>query len=180
MTAPRARRARRSQAGVSLVELLIAISIMGVMLLALAGLIMASMASSATHRATVRAGTEATEVAERIDDLSYIPCPYAQEVASLYGSAFDVSPGRLFDETLVSIQYLKDRSRSTADATAWQPSCPATDQGAQRITIRVTNRTSPTLSSELTLVKRDDRCPAGVTDVLVDGATPTTVVRASC
>ncbi len=98
----------------------------------------------------------------------------------LYGSAFDATPSRTFDETLVSIEFLKDRSMATTDAAAWQSTCPVADQGAQRITIRVTTKSMPRLSSTLTFVKRDERCPSGVTDVLVAGPTPATVVRASC
>ena len=170
----------RDQRGVTLIEVLIAVALMGISLLALAGLVMTTIASSATLRATVRASTEATEVAERIDEFIYVPCPDASTVPSLYGSAFDLTPGRLFDEQLVSVEYLKDRTQSVSDAAAWQASCPTVDQGAQRITIRATTRSTPKLSTDLTFVKRDDRCPSGVTDVLVEGSTPTTVVRASC
>lgn len=170
----------RGESGVTLLETLIAVLLMGISLLALASLVMTTIAASATHRATVRAGTDATEVAERIDGMDYVPCPAAGTVSSLYGAAFDLTPSRVFDERLLEVQFLKDRSLPVSDAASWQVTCPATDQGAQKLTIRATTRTSPVLSSDLTFVKRDDRCPAGVTDVIVDGATPTTVVRAAC
>lgn len=170
----------RGERGVTLLETLIAVLLMGISLLALASLVMTTIAASATHRATVRAGTEATEVAERIDEMDYVPCPAAGTVSSIYGAAFDLTPGRVFDERLVEIQFLKDRSLSVSEAASWQATCPTADQGAQRLTIKATTRTAPVLASDLTFVKRDDRCPAGVTDVIVDGATPTTVVRAAC
>lgn len=148
----------RGQSGVTLVEVALAVMLIGLSLVSVVGLLYAVMVTSATHQDKVRTGNRATELAEDIDDMIYSPCPGADEGA-LYRSALDLSQGATYTEEILDVQYL-----ASADdpSDSWADSCPANDQGAQRITVSIEARGRGNIESELTFVKRDTRCPEGI------------------
>lgn len=150
----------RGQSGASLIEIAIAVMIIGISLLSLVSLLYTIMASSASHRATVRTGDRASEVAEAIDGQLYVACP-ASANPLVYQSALDTATNRLYDESIVKIEFLQSQAASTP---TWG-TCPAGgDQGAQRITLEITARSKPTLTSRVVFVKRDTTCPAGLSE----------------
>lgn len=151
------------QRGSSLIEVCLAIMLIGISVLALTGLLYTIIASSSSHRATVRSANRAAEVAEAVEDLTYIGCPSASNPSSaLYKSVLDVDASRKFDEQIVGVEYLADRSVSNS---TWLSSCPTSDQGAQRVTVKVTTRQRPVVSSTVVLIKRDRTCPTqGMTE----------------
>lgn len=136
-----------------------AISVMSITLLSLFSLLYTIIAGSAVHRATVRAGERASQIAEGIDRLYYIGCPGADAPgAKLYESALQTTGGK-FNERIAKVEFLQDRS---AKSSSWATSCVnAGDQGAQRVTLEVTTRDAPKVTSRLVFVKRDTTCPVG-------------------
>lgn len=148
----------RGQSGVTLVEVALAVMLIGLSLVSVVGLLYAVMVTSATHQDKVRTGNRATELAEDIDDMIYIPCPGADQGA-LYQSALDASSSAIYIERILEVKYL---ASDTDPSDSWLDSCPADDQGAQRITVSVQAHGRGNLESELTFVKRDTRCPEGI------------------
>ena len=94
MSSPHAH--HRGQSGVTLLEMALAVLLIGISLLSLIGLLYAILVSSATHQEKIRTGNRASEIAERIDEMIYIPCPGAGGT-NLYQGALDHSPDRKYD-----------------------------------------------------------------------------------
>lgn len=155
-------RAGRGQAGVTLLEVALAVFLFGTVAITLLTLIYGALVASGSHKAHVRAGERATELAEQIDDLNYVPCPVAADPnGATYEGVLDVGPDREFDEQIEQIEYLQD---SAPESPVFQSGCPSEEQGAQQVTVRVTTRSKPLITKEVVLVKRDNRCPAGLVD----------------
>lgn len=155
---PDATARQRGQAGVTLLEVALAVMLIGVALLSVVGVLYAVLVSSASHQYKVSAGNRATELAEQIDDMIYIPCPGA-DLGALYESALDVSAASPYWEQIVQVRYLADADQASAD---WADSCPSSDQGAQQVTVAVTPKARDVAATELVFVKRDTRCPEGI------------------
>ncbi|MCO5322458.1 MAG: hypothetical protein M9922_13775 [Microthrixaceae bacterium] len=149
---------RRGQTGVTLLEVALAVMLIGIALLSVVGVLYAVMISSATHQDKVRVGNRATELAEKIDDMIYIPCDGA-DLGALYQSATDVGSDAPYWEEIVDVRYLADAGQA---APAWNDSCPANDQGAQEITVSVGSKSRRMITTELVFVKRDTTCPEGI------------------
>lgn len=149
---------RRGQSGATLIEVALAVMLIGIALLSVIGLLFGVLVSSATHQDKVRVGNRATELAEDIDDMIYIGCDGADEGA-LYQSALDVGPDARYWEQIVEVRYLADAHQ--AEAT-WSETCPATDQGAQEITVSVTSKSHRSVTTDLVFTKRNTNCPEGI------------------
>ena len=148
----------RGQSGVTLLEMALAVLLIGISLLSLIGLLYAILVSSATHQEKIRTGNRASEIAERIDEMIYIPCPGAGGT-NLYQGALDHSPDRKYDESITDVSFLVSGS---ASSPSWSAGCPGTDQGAQRVTVRVDSRLQSGTNSDLVFIKRDMTCPDGI------------------
>ncbi|MCZ7628333.1 MAG: hypothetical protein M5U19_04395 [Microthrixaceae bacterium] len=88
----------------------------------------------------------------------YIPCAGADEGA-LYESALDSGADARYWEQIVKVRYLSDADQA---ASLWSDSCPASDQGAQEVTVSVRSKTRDVVTTELVFVKRDTACPEGI------------------
>lgn len=148
----------RGQSGASLLEVALAVMLIGIALLSVTGLLYAVLVSSASHQEKVRSGNRATELAEKIDDMIYIPCDGA-DLGALYKSALDVSADAPYWEEVVQVRYLADADNPAPD---WSASCPAVDQGAQEVTVSVKSKSRNMARTELVFVKRDTTCPEGI------------------
>ncbi len=158
---PIERRAReRGQAGYSLVEAIAAIALSGTVVLAVISCVLTLVYSAGTHRRAVRSGIEATDIAEQIDRLPYVPCAGSSAYASAISSL--TLPG--YSAQFVAIERLQSRTASTASFTTSTCTNPADDQGVQRLTVRVTATGKTDVTEDLVFVKRNTSCPAG-TDV---------------
>ena len=152
-----AERGARGQSGATLLEVALAVMLIGIGLLSVLGMLYAVLMASATHQDKVRVGNRATELAEAIDDMTYIPCPGADE-GSLYWSALELGPDATYIEQILEVDYLASSEQASA---SWSDECPASDQGAQRVTVSVKARDRGQMHTELVFVKRDTRCPEG-------------------
>jgi hypothetical protein len=110
--------------------------------------------SSDQHKRRTRAASEATNVVEALDRTEYVPCTSG---LPNYASALPALPSGY---TLLPLVVEPLASRSATDPS-WQGACPPTgDQGAQRITVVVSQGTGDRQVQErLVYVKRDERCP---------------------
>lgn len=147
---------RFGEAGMTLIEVIGAMFVAFTTLVAIAAAVLAIFYSARANRQTVRAGIEATNVAERISSAMYVPCASM----STYGAALVTVDG--YVPTITKVEYLVDKNAATP--TFHTGSC-TNDQGVQRITVRVSNVDRVAASEDLVYLKRDTRCsgsPLGV------------------
>ncbi|MHB1139287.1 MAG: type IV pilus modification PilV family protein [Microthrixaceae bacterium] len=154
------RKRRRGQAGYSLVEAVAAIALSGTVVLAVISCVLTLVYSAGTHRRAVRSGIEATDIAEQIDRLPYVPCAGSSAYSAAINSL--TIPG--YSAQFAGIEHLQSRTAATASFTTTSCSNPADDQGVQRLTVQVTATGKTDVTEDLVFVKRNSGCPAG-TDV---------------
>lgn len=158
----------RSQRGEMLVESIASLIVLSLVVIAgLFGLFTIVRASS-THQAKVRTSNESTIAAEYVDRIPYRACAKPGGVstpkASTYqadmgaGSSPYVTPDGL--TTLLTVKEVQYLASSTNGTASFVNDCPdAGDQGAQRLTVKVTAQTTTgTVSSQMVFIKRNDSC----------------------
>ena len=160
VTARATARRSRGQGGYSLVEAIAAIALSGTVVLAVISCVLTLVYSAGTHKRMVRSGIEATDIAEQIDRLPYVPCAGSSSYAAAISSL--TLPG--YSAQFTGIQYLQSKTSSTATFTSTPCTNPANDQGVQRLTVRVTATGKTDVTEDLVFVKRNTTCPSG-TDV---------------
>jgi Tfp pilus assembly protein PilW len=150
-------RRSRGQGGYSLVEAIAAIALSGTVVLAVISCVLTLVYSAGTHKRMVRSGIEATDIAEQIDRLPYVPCASSSSYAAAISSL--TLPG--YSAQFTGIQYLQSKTSSTATFTSTPCTNAANDQGVQRLTVRVTATGKTDVTEDLVFVKRNTTCPTG-------------------
>jgi prepilin-type N-terminal cleavage/methylation domain-containing protein len=126
----------RSERGFSLPEVLLTILIVGVTATAILGGMLASTTVSSQHRSATTADTVVRSAAEWVKDPAKNPYISCASAGSYSLSGLSIPTG--FSATISRVEYW-DYSGPSLPNGAYQPSfrtsCPATDQGLQRITV---------------------------------------------
>lgn len=157
MTLYNAVRRRRSESGETLIEALIAVLILSTSFIACVTLMVTVVGASAANRQQVDAGNRATDVAEALQRRPYIACsPGNPPNYNPSNSVFNPDDGK-YTAQIESIRYLASGAAATESAT-FQANCPATDQGAQQITVYVRAKATPQGAARVVIVKRKDAC----------------------
>lgn len=143
------RKTSRSQSGMTLLEVIAAVFVTSTAVVAVVAAVLTIFFSAASHRQSVRAGVEATNVAEKMDRATYVPCA----TPSSYNAGLSAVDG--YVPSVTKVEYLV--SKTAANATYTTAPC-TDDQGAQRITVSVTNVDRVTVTETVVYVKRDNRC----------------------
>lgn len=147
----------QSQAGFSLIESIAGIALSGTVVLAIITCVLTLLLSSSSHARTVRSGIEATDIAEQVDRMPYVPCGGAAHYSTPISAL--VVPG--YSAQYVRVEYLVDSGADEATFTSTACTTVAADEGIQRLTVRVTATGRNDVSEELVFVKRNTTCPSG-------------------
>ena len=144
----RARGARRARGerGDTLIEVLITISIMGIAFTGLLAGLATAIRLSGIHRGQANAAVVLVSAADSVKNQSYVACPSV--TTSSYNPTSGVTLPSGWSSSNVTILSVKPWNGS-----AFQASCPATDQGLQLITSKATSPDSSS-SEQVDLVKR--------------------------
>lgn len=169
--APRRFRSRTgSQAGELLIETLLTVLLLGSVIATGTMMLLTTVRASMTHQAVTRSSNEATVASEYLERVPYLPCggtpaPTATnyEASMASGATPYVAPqGLNLSLSVVAVTYLSSSSSANA---VFQSSCPASDEGAQKLVVRVEGQgANGPISVRVVFVKRDDRC-LGLADV---------------
>jgi prepilin-type N-terminal cleavage/methylation domain-containing protein len=125
-----------SEAGFSLIEILITITIVGVTFTALLGGMLVSITSSALHRKEATADSVARDAAEWVKDS--VQNPYRPCNASYSLNGFTVPSG--FSASITGVEYWNGTPPTGgAYSPTFSSSCPSSDHGLERITVRATS-----------------------------------------
>lgn len=151
---PRRSRGDAGEAGETLVEIMAAVVLMGTAVVAIVSGLYTAVVSSDLHKRQTRTASEATNVVEVLTRADYVPCTSG---VPNYAAVLPAMPSGY---TLLPLVVEPLASRSATDPS-WQSTCPGIgDQGAQRITVVVSQGTGDReVRSRLVYVKRDSRCP---------------------
>jgi type II secretory pathway pseudopilin PulG len=146
--------ARTGEEGETLVEIMAAVILMGTAVVAIMSGLYTAVVSSDLHRRQTRAASEVTNVVEALNRADYVPCTSG---VPNYAAALPALPSGY---TLLPLVVEPLASASATDPS-WQTACPGEgDQGAQRITVVVSQGTGEReVQERLVYVKRDRRCP---------------------
>jgi len=160
-----ARRFRRSEAGETLIETLMTVAIMGIAFTAVFGAIWTSIRvadyASKTSKADTLVRAFAEDMKQRDGDAAYVPCTTAGGTVTYpawtvpleYRNPTSGVP--LYTATITKIQYLSGYSNGVPQ---WSNTCPASDLGAQQLTLSATGPvTDPTVrgTESVTITKRN-------------------------
>lgn len=156
----------RGQAGETLLELIIASALLGLAVVGIIGGVFTAITVSDLHREQTSAVTVLRSFAEELKSpdgtYAYRACD-DPVVANRppYPAYTPPAPHDDYVAQVVSIEYLQDATASTPVYAG----CPASDQGAQRLTLRVESPPDAPrrASEEMVIVKRDARCDVGST-----------------
>ena len=148
----------RGQAGIALIPALIAMAITAIAVIALFSALTTVLLSTGAHRRTVRAGNEATAAAEALKNLDYVPCEGSANMQTrlIAGGVPVYTPPTGYTVTVAQVEYLDDASTSSP---SFGSSC-GSDQGIQRVTLRVTSDGTPEVHEDVVTMVRNDTCPA--------------------
>jgi len=137
----------RSERGDTLVEVLMTIVIIGIAFTGiLAGLATASRVSG-IHRAQANADVVLSNAAESVKKQTYVACPLVDVTSYSPTSGVTLPTGwSASNVTITSIQKW--------NGSAFQASCPLTDQGLQQVTIQVVTPTQPSTTETIDVIKR--------------------------
>jgi prepilin-type N-terminal cleavage/methylation domain-containing protein len=126
-----------SDAGFSLVEIIITIAIVGVTFSAILGGLFASITVSALQRTEATADTVARSAAEVVKDSEHNP--YFDCAGSGRYSLTGLSVPSGFSVQITDVAYWDGSPVTAGYAVGFQPNCPGSDHGIQRITISATS-----------------------------------------
>lgn len=147
---------RSNERGETLIELMATSILMGIAIVAILTGLLNAIRSSDMHRRYVRAGNEAVVLGEAVIAAPYQRCTATPAPATEYAKVFDVggtvAEPNGYTYEIVSVTYLQDK---TAGTPTFGATCPSTDQGAQRVEVRVTTNGPQTVRERLVVVKRD-------------------------
>jgi type II secretory pathway pseudopilin PulG len=150
------------EAGETLLEILMTIAIVAIAFVAIQGAIFTALRASDYHRKDTNASVILRNYAETMKASSgtyqYVPCAaaggtvsYPAAPASLTADAAGYTP------RITQIRYL---ANDTTVTPTWQATCPATDFGAQELTLRVDSPSGDPVThagETVTIIKRDAR-----------------------
>lgn len=166
-TTPRRRigRSRRApgsgEAGELLVETLITVAIVGIAFVAVMGAVMTSLRIADESERMSKANTVVRAYAEdmkaRTGTYAYVPCATAGGTVTYPAWTPSSSTYAHYQASIEKIRYLNGYD---AGRPLWSDSCPATDQGAQEVTLAVTGPTNEPdrqTTERVTITKRDAR-----------------------
>jgi prepilin-type N-terminal cleavage/methylation domain-containing protein len=139
----------RSDAGFSLVEVVITIAIVGVTFSAILGGLFASITVSALQQKEASADTVARSAAEVVKDSEHNP--YSNCAPQGHYSLTGLAPSG-FAVQITKVEYW-DGQPPAGGAVGFQPNCPSSDHGIQRITIAATS-TDGQATETVQVVKR--------------------------
>jgi Tfp pilus assembly protein PilV len=156
--------ARRAESGETLIEILMAVAVMGIAFVAILGAIFTAIRVSDYHRKTTTADIVLRDWAEVLKspginalgtgyNATYVACSVAGGTVS-YPAYTAPAPNATYVATM-TITYLTD---ATAATPAFQSTCPATDQGVQRLTLTVKGPSTDAVvqgKETVTIVKRN-------------------------
>jgi prepilin-type N-terminal cleavage/methylation domain-containing protein len=123
----------RSDAGFSLVEIVITIAIVGVTFSAILGGLFASITVSALQQKEAAADTVARSAAEVVKDSGHNP--YRNCAPQGHYSLTGLSVPSGFSVQITNVEYWDGQPVPPGGAVGFQPNCPSSDAGIQRITI---------------------------------------------
>lgn len=153
--------ALRNEGGFSLIESIIAVAIIGSTVMALITAIFAVLVSTTSHKRIVFSGVELTTIAEAVRAISYVPCESETAMeARLAANAAAMLPGYSMD--VVGVTYVDSRTNPAPAFYSRTDCLNNQDKGLQRVALKVTGVGGPTISEDLVVMKRDDRCPAAL------------------
>ena len=129
----------RSDAGFSLVEIIITIAIVGVTFSAILGGLFTSITVSALQQKEATADTVARSAAEVVKDSDHNP--YSNCAGSGHYSLTGLSVPSGLSVTITDVAYWTWAGPpvTAGYAVGFQPNCPSSDNGIQRITITATS-----------------------------------------
>lgn len=156
---------RRGQGGELLLETLVSIVIMSTVIIGGLFFAAAFTTASALQRQRVTTTNEVAVAAEAVERLVYRPCTASANKAAHVNAlaadfALEYVPPNGYTSTLTvtDVAYVNAGSSVT-----WRSDCEVSgvkrDNGAQRVTVKVTNN-STGVNNDVTFTKRDNRCPA--------------------
>lgn len=128
---PRRRHRRRDDRGESLIELLVAMAIMSTAVIALVAGIGTAIRISDIHRKQATAGSYVRSYSEAVQSaIADTPTAYAAcATSTTYQSAYTVPDPTRYQAEITAVTYW--------DGTGFVATCPATDLGLQRVSLRV-------------------------------------------
>lgn len=135
---PRAHMTRhRSQRGDSLIEVLIVVFVLGLLLPAAAIGLLTTMKLSSATQVSQRLNAGASSYVETLKETAYVDCA----TATSYAAATDLWTPPASNPMTVEITGVEHWSQTEGDFVATTDGadpCPTADEGAQRITVRLT------------------------------------------
>lgn len=141
----------RDERGLTLIELLLTVAIMGIAFASILAGVSSMFNDSDLARKSALTETWLRRYAETVDSATYVTCA----TPSSYSSALTPSPPTGYAVQISTVEYW-DGSASATFTTSQSGCVSAGDQGAQRITVQVTNtQTSPVLTRKVVIVKRN-------------------------
>jgi type II secretory pathway pseudopilin PulG len=158
--------ARKNQSGETLVETLITVAVVGIAFVAILGGVWTALRVSDYHRKSTTAELILRNYAEtmkqRNNTYAYVPCTTAGGSVT-YPAYVPGAPYTGYHASITKIRYLNDAANATG-APTFQDTCPATDQGAQELTLMVIGPDSDVTvkgKETVVVVKRDARGETG-------------------
>ena len=145
MTTRRSRRAR-GEDGDTLVEVLVAVTILGIAFVAILAGLGAAASLSGRHRGQTNASVVVLSAADSVKNQTYVSCPTAS--SSSYSPTSGVTLPSGWSATNLTVSAIQFRNGS-----AWQASCPSTDQSVQLVTVTATSPDGKS-SQSVDVVKR--------------------------
>lgn len=125
-------RERGGEAGVTLVEVIVGVAILGIAIVAIVGAMGTSILASDVHRRYADADIALRDYAETLNAASYITCGSATAYET--AAALSYTPPTNYAASVTTVEYYR---ASTGTFGSLPSSCPATDEGLQRLSLRV-------------------------------------------
>lgn len=147
---------RSDERGETLIEIMATVLLVGLAIVAILGTIFVAVKVTQSHRKSTKSSNQAFDFAEELlrtdAEQPYQPCD-----AGTPNYAYSLSqPG--YAVSVVDIEYLVSQATATQ---SWQATCPATDQGLQKLTIRVVSPPDVEEVETIQVIKRNRTCGDG-------------------
>jgi hypothetical protein len=150
--------ARQAERGETLVEVLMTVTVIGVAFVAVFGALFTALRVSDYHRKTTSADVVLRNFAEVVKapggTYAYVQCSASGSTVS-YPAYTPPAPHTGYTATITRIRYLTGYSAGTP---TWGTTCPATDLGAQELTLEAASPASePDVHGDerVVVIKRD-------------------------